>query len=383
MVKGILKRYSLPGMNRSEVGHTAAHSPLPKRVSFDGAEPAEVFQADEWDRSPAKVTLTLTYKDVIELKEMNVSLVRTGPLAMTRTASRRPTRQRTTAPQSPTPADVKTSPMQQSRPQTTTQIVVDKSPSRPSSPVFGVHAAPPSPTYQHQAFSSNSLPPLLEDASLLTSATSSLEQCIRSNSTPSPCDPYFEEHSTSHSGSPPGLPVRTPPLKGLASTTLPPPSPLLLSSPLPSRSPSPKPTLPSTPAIPLYRHPRARSRPSSLKSHGGIEASPMPVILPSLTRRAPVPNKLSLSFDKLTLETDNEDGRNSPSPTWKPMELASTDVESNSPNLTANKDALAHNSLSYPATPVVTRKTGRSLIGWELKRNPNSYGKLGFGLVRK
>ena len=64
MVKGILKRYSLPGTNRSEVNEAAAHSPLPKRVSFDGAEPASVFEADEWDRSPAEVTLKLTYKSV-------------------------------------------------------------------------------------------------------------------------------------------------------------------------------------------------------------------------------------------------------------------------------------------------------------------------------
>jgi len=381
MVKGILKRYSLPSMNRSEDSDAASYSPIPKRVSFDGAEPARVFQADEWDRSPAEVTLKLTYKDVVELRELNVSLIRTGPLAMKRTPSRRPTRQRTTVKQPPTPVDAKTGSMQQCRPSTTTQAVVDKPSSRPSSPVFGIRAtptSPTSPTYQYQA---RLLPPLLEDASSLTSVAGSLEH--RTGLVPSDTLGYY---STSQSGSPPGLPSRTPFLKGLASPTSSPPSPLLSSSPLPSRppspkSPSPKPTSPSTSPIPLYRHPRARSRPSSLKNQGSTEAPAMPVILPSLTRRASVPDKLS--FDKLTLGTDHKAGRDSPSPTWKPMELAGTDTaEPRSPNLIPNRDADANNALSYPPTPVVMRKHGRSLMGWELKRSPNAYGKLGFGLVR-
>lgn len=381
MVKGILKRYSLPAMNHSEDSDAASYSPLPKRVSFDGAEPARVFQADEWDRSPAEVTLKLTYKDVVELRELNVSLIRTGPLAMERTPSRRPTRQRTAVKQSPTPVDAKTSPLQQCRPSTTTQAVFDKPSSRPSSPVFGARAAPTSPTYQYQA---RVLPPLLEDASSLMPATSPLEHRTRSNGLPSSVT-SLEYYSTSQSGSPPGLPARTPFLKGFTSPTFSPPSPLLLSSPLPSRppspkSPSPKPTSPSTSPIPLYRHPRARSRPSSLKNHGSTEAPAMSVILPSLARRASVPDKLS--FDKLTLGTEHTPGRDSPSPTWKPMELAGTVTEPGSPYFIPNKDA-DNNALSSPHTPVVTRKPGRSLIGWELKRSPNAHGKLGFGLVRK
>jgi hypothetical protein len=67
MIRGILKRCSLPGMNRSEDSDASSldSSPKPKRVSFDGEEPARVFQADEWDRSPAEVTLKLTYKSVL------------------------------------------------------------------------------------------------------------------------------------------------------------------------------------------------------------------------------------------------------------------------------------------------------------------------------
>ena len=75
---------------------TQDDSPRPKRVSFDGAEPARVFEADEWDQSSTEVTLRLTYKDVVELRELNVSMVRNGPLMMERTPSRRPTRQRCT-----------------------------------------------------------------------------------------------------------------------------------------------------------------------------------------------------------------------------------------------------------------------------------------------
>ena len=66
MTKGILKRHSLSGVSVTssliEPSATQDDSPRPKRVSFDGAEPARVFEADEWDRSPAEVTLRLTYK---------------------------------------------------------------------------------------------------------------------------------------------------------------------------------------------------------------------------------------------------------------------------------------------------------------------------------
>ena len=79
-----------------EPSATQDDSPRPKHVSFDGAELAQVFEADEWDRSPVEVTLRLTYKDVVKLRELNVSLVRNGPLMMECTPSRRPTRQHCT-----------------------------------------------------------------------------------------------------------------------------------------------------------------------------------------------------------------------------------------------------------------------------------------------
>jgi hypothetical protein len=69
MTKGILKRHSLSGVSVASSltdpmssSDALDESPKPKRVSFDGAEPARVFEADEWDRSPAEVTLRLTYK---------------------------------------------------------------------------------------------------------------------------------------------------------------------------------------------------------------------------------------------------------------------------------------------------------------------------------
>lgn len=68
MIKGILKRHSLSGVSvassNSEISDSTSQEDTPKakRVSFDGTEPARVFEADEWDRSPAEVTLRLTYK---------------------------------------------------------------------------------------------------------------------------------------------------------------------------------------------------------------------------------------------------------------------------------------------------------------------------------
>lgn len=68
MTKGILKRSSLSRVSVassiSDLSDSASQqdSPKAKRVSFNGAEPARVFEADEWDRSPAEVTLRLTYK---------------------------------------------------------------------------------------------------------------------------------------------------------------------------------------------------------------------------------------------------------------------------------------------------------------------------------
>ncbi|KAI0064036.1 hypothetical protein BV25DRAFT_1764627, partial [Artomyces pyxidatus] len=47
-----------------------------KSVSFCSQAANEVFFADEWDRSPAEVTPRLTYKDMLELKEIQLSLPR-------------------------------------------------------------------------------------------------------------------------------------------------------------------------------------------------------------------------------------------------------------------------------------------------------------------
>lgn len=64
MVKSILKRYSRPATSRPENNtYTPEGVDSPKkRVSFDGPELVRVFEADEWDRTPAQVTLKLTYK---------------------------------------------------------------------------------------------------------------------------------------------------------------------------------------------------------------------------------------------------------------------------------------------------------------------------------
>lgn len=64
MMKGILKRYSRPASSRPENNTCTPEevdSPK-KRVSFDSSDLVKVFEADEWDRSPAQVTLKLTCK---------------------------------------------------------------------------------------------------------------------------------------------------------------------------------------------------------------------------------------------------------------------------------------------------------------------------------
>ncbi|KZT07521.1 uncharacterized protein LAESUDRAFT_113462 [Laetiporus sulphureus 93-53] len=54
--------------------------PLRKNVSFcEDSTLEEVFFADEWDRSPAPVTPKLSYSDVLELKQLLVSLPRAPP----------------------------------------------------------------------------------------------------------------------------------------------------------------------------------------------------------------------------------------------------------------------------------------------------------------
>src|SRR5882724_10585797 len=110
----------------------------------------------------------LYFRDVVELRELNVSLVRNGPLLMERTASRRPTRQRTATLPSPQPLE---SPTRNSSPR-------DGSPINPESPINDPTSPCLSPTYHYQPFTSQSLPPLLEDASPSVSSSTSprLEQ---------------------------------------------------------------------------------------------------------------------------------------------------------------------------------------------------------------
>ncbi|EMD38976.1 hypothetical protein CERSUDRAFT_112689 [Gelatoporia subvermispora B] len=52
---------------------------LRKTVSFCDEELEEVYFADEWDRSPAPVTPKLSYQDVLELKQLRLSLPRAPP----------------------------------------------------------------------------------------------------------------------------------------------------------------------------------------------------------------------------------------------------------------------------------------------------------------
>lgn len=267
MVKGILKRFNAPRSAPSDIpdhDHDHDHSPK-KRVSFDGA--AKVFQADEWDRSPAAVTLKLTYKDVVELRELNISLVSPGPLAMVRTPSKRPTKQRT--PRSPGSASSSPS----------------SSSDTPASP------ASPSPSAS-SFFSPRHLGPLLEDPTAKASSPDS----------------------------PPGLP--TPVLRAINSPTLPPPSPLLLSS---SRPPSPAPT----PAVPLYRHPRHSSRLGVQRATLSPVSDNAPIVLPALAKAAThangndaTVNDLKMKMDKLVV-TDEEESEEDHDEDWKSEGLVS------------------------------------------------------------
>lgn len=343
MVKGILKRYSRATPSRpvlaSEGGDHDLHddeSPRRKRVSFDGPEPVKVFEADEWDRSPAAVTLKLTYKDVVELRELNISLVKPSPLAMTRTPSRRPTDRRTAVARLPN----------DSKPSSFEKTMPFESPS-PFSPT----TSPAGP--QYPTFATQSLGPLLEDAASPPSSPTPVERPVRFV-TKAP------DAEAPVSASPPGLPALPirPLLKALGSPVLPPPSPLLLSPPS-SRPPSPKPTTTVSPT-PLYRHPWARNRatPSPLAEQNTI-------VLPSFANHT-----TSIQFDKLTLESDDETEEDHH---WKPVGILGLDTEPGRDPEDVDNAA---------ATPVVTRKAGRSLMGWEFKK-PNANGKRGFGLVRK
>lgn len=344
MVQGILKRYSrlasprpLP-TNEDSNHNVQDESPKRKRVSFDGAEPAKVFEADEWDRSPAAVTLKLTFKDVAELRELNVSIVRPSPLAMVRTASRRPTKKRTPAAMSP-PSNDSNSPS-----------------SADASPLGQPHvlaAAPASisSSYQYHTFTSQSLGSLTEDVSIPPPPPSRAEQSGSMGSLiPDP------------SLSPPGLPtIRSPLFKGAN-------APVVPSPPL-SRSSSSKLTPRSTPSIPLYRHPRIRNKGAGLVGQGTTEA-PVSVVLPKLSYQASVAQ--DLKFDKLALDSEDEEDEN-PSQSHKVSGLNDMDVNTHPSVLASGKDM---EELERPSTPVVSRKSGKSLMGWEFKRNP-----LGFGLI--
>ncbi|TFK51967.1 hypothetical protein OE88DRAFT_1679558, partial [Heliocybe sulcata] len=47
-----------------------------KAVSFCREGEEQVFIADDWDRTPAEVTQKLSYQDVLELKQLQLSLPR-------------------------------------------------------------------------------------------------------------------------------------------------------------------------------------------------------------------------------------------------------------------------------------------------------------------
>lgn len=248
---------------------------------------------------------------------------------MVRTASRRPTKKRTPAaisppssgPRSPSSADASPLGLGQSH---------------------GLAAAPASiPSgYQYHTLTSQSLSPLIEHVSSSSPSPSPVERS----------DLKAPLISDSPSSSPPGLP-----LKRVGAPVLPPPL---------SRSSTPKPT--PRPSIPLYRHPRARNKGAVLVGQGTTEA-PVSVVLPKLTYQASVTQ--DLKFDKLTLDSEDEEDEN-PSHAHKVSSLTDRDLDI-SPS---GKDM---EELECPPTPVVTRKSGKSLMGWEFKRNP-----LGFGLAK-
>lgn len=280
---------------------------------------------------------------------------------MERTASRRPTRQRTpTAPTIQSSEPSFTIPSDPGSP-TARQSHRDEL-THPSSPLF----TPPNPRL-------SPLPPVLEDASSASpsSSPSLAERRARSHGG-APSDSYVT-FSIPPSGSPPGLPVPSPHLKALSSPTLAPPSPLTLSSPLFPSSPSPNPSSRPASPIPLFLRPRSGSMSSRFKKQGTAD-SPKPLIFPTLTRRASVPDELTLEAEK-----GQSTGRDSPSPKWKLLGLAAVDANSSSPSLISGKNVLGSPTIANSVKPW----KGRSLVGWELKRNGSGNGKLGFGLVRK
>ncbi|KZT25168.1 hypothetical protein NEOLEDRAFT_1065808, partial [Neolentinus lepideus HHB14362 ss-1] len=78
-MKSCLK-YSPPASPPSACPPTPSPSARPsykrKAVSFRNEGEVQVFVADEWDRTPAEVTQKLSYQDVLELKQLQLSLPR-------------------------------------------------------------------------------------------------------------------------------------------------------------------------------------------------------------------------------------------------------------------------------------------------------------------
>ena len=306
-------------------------------------------------------SLTLYFRDVVELRELNVSLVRNGPLMMERTPSRRPTRQRTPTLPSTQPPE---SPARSSPPRAGPPI-------NPEGPINDSPGPRLSPTYHYQPFTSQSLPPLLEDISPAASPSSRPERrgCGHGVST---SDSYFTFQPMSPSGSPPGLSICAPRLKSLASPALMPPSPLTLSSP-PTRSSSPKPASRSVSPLPMYFH---HSSPASTRLKAqSTSGSPKTCSFPALSRRASVPEE-----EAKALFPDSSLGVRGASPTWKPLGL--TGMNTNSSSLNSSKSRLSSPALVQGGS-ASARKNNMSLMGWGLRRNGGGNGKRGFGLVRK
>ncbi|GJJ11371.1 hypothetical protein Clacol_005603 [Clathrus columnatus] len=360
MVKGILKRYSRLANSRPENStYTPEEVDSPKkRVSFDGPELVKVFEADEWDRTPAQVTLKLTYRDVAELRELNISLVQPGPLAMERTKSRRPT-PRTAVPQSSSfNLSIKSS-------QGTLQPNVSAfhTPvARPSSPI----PSSPMSSRPSRVPRTGPLPVLLEDQFPSAAVVSTVvDDTINYDE--------LEADLLSLRRSPPGLSVRTPILSALPSPTLDPPSPLHLSPPS-SRPASPKASFPAAPAVPLYRPPHLRAKlPNTLLKS---QDNSIPLSIPSATRATLTQEKHG--FEKLVADPEAK-GVVVNASSLRPSELIDLEGKAESVSLVLNREG-DKNGVSLPSVPVLTRKSSRSLMGWELKRNSNAQGKLGFGL---
>ncbi|KAI0319674.1 hypothetical protein OF83DRAFT_1109145 [Amylostereum chailletii] len=87
-MKSCLKHTPPPTRNSTPPPLSAPPTPSPitgpctlhKHVSFGASDDYEVYAADEWDRTPTDVTPKLTYQDMLELKEIQLSLPRADQL---------------------------------------------------------------------------------------------------------------------------------------------------------------------------------------------------------------------------------------------------------------------------------------------------------------